>query len=66
MFLIISSNPDVLDDVQNTGWETASEPQTRTSRTEQPDIAVAGGLSLSHYFIESYGSMHVFAKLLLI
>ena len=55
MFLMIppALGEDVLDDDQNTGLDwTAIEPQTRTRRATNPAIALTGGLSLPHCFIE--------------
>ena len=42
----------MLDDAQNWGLNAAIEPHTRTSRAKSPVIALTGGLSLPHYFIE--------------
>ena len=54
MLEILPPDPgeDVLDVVQNSGWEAATEPQARRSRAEQHNIAGNGGRSAT-LFIES-------------
>ena len=43
---------DVLDVVQNCGWEAASEPKARRSRAEQHNMAGTAGLSATLLYRE--------------